>query len=314
MAASGSKKVIYAALIGNGLISITKFMAAGITGSSAMLSEGIHSLVDTGNQLLLLHGLKRAQKPPDANFPFEHGKEVYFWSFVVAILIFALGADVSAYDGIKHILAPQPMQNVTVNYLVLGLAFVFEGVAWTIALKEFRRSKGSLGYIEAVQRGKDPSKFLVLFEDTAAGIGLIIAFAGIALAQVTGNPVFDGVASVLIGVVLGATAVWLAVETKGLLIGESANHEVVEKIRCIAGGFEPIQSVNEVLTMHMGPDSILVNISVDFRDDLHAGAVEQTIAAMDREVKRAYPHVRNLFVEAESRTQRSVGGAEPSDD
>jgi cation diffusion facilitator family transporter len=303
VATSGSKKVIYAALIGNALIAIIKFIAASVTGSSAMLSEGIHSLVDTGNQVLLLYGLKRAQKPPDEAFPFGHGKEVYFWSFVVAILIFALGAGISAYEGVKHIIAPEPMKNVGVNYFVLGLAFVFEGAAWSIALKEFRRSKGSLGYIEAVQRGKDPSKFLVLFEDTAAGIGLVIAFFGILLAQLTGNPVFDGIASVLIGVVLGATAIWLAYETKGLLIGESANPEVVAQIREIAAQFESIQNVNEVLTMHMGPDSLLVNISVDFRDSLRAGAVEQTIAEMDRKIKKAYPVVRHLFVEAESRVQ-----------
>ena len=303
MASSGSKKVIYAALVGNGLIAVTKFVAASMTGSSAMLSEGIHSLVDTGNQVLLLHGLRRAERPADENFPFGHGKEVYFWSFVVAILIFALGAGISAYEGIKHILDPQPIRDPTVNYVVLGLAFVFEGAAWLVAFKEFKRSKGTLGYLEAVQRGKDPSKFLVLFEDTAAGIGLLIAFAGIALAEITGNPVFDGIASVLIGVVLGITAIWLAYETKGLLIGESANREVVQRIRQIAATCEPVQSVNEVLTMHIGPESILVNISVDFRDDLPAGAVEQTISEIDKSIKADFPFVRHLFVEAEARSE-----------
>ena len=305
MASSGSKIVIYAALIGNGLIAITKFAAAAITGSSAMLSEGIHSLVDTGNQVLLLYGLKRAEQPADDRFPFGHGKEVYFWSFVVAILIFALGAGISIYEGIKHIADPVVIENPQVNYIVLGLAFVFESVAWAVAFKEFKRSKGNLGYLEAVRRGKDPSKFVVLFEDTAAAIGLIFAFVGILLAQLTANPVYDGIASVLIGVVLAGTAIWLAHETKGLLIGESANREVVAGIREISDDFDAIQNVNEVLTMHIGPESVLVNISVDFCDDLPAGVVEQTIAAMDERIKAAFPLVRHLYVEAESRRAAS---------
>ena len=176
--ASSSRKVIYAALIGNGLIAITKFFAAAVTGSSAMLAEGVHSVVDTGNQVLLLHGLRRAKKPADDKFPFGYGKEVYFWSFVVAILIFALGAGISIYEGIKHILHPSVIEKPHVSYIVLALAFVFEAVAWTVAFREFRRLKGTRTYLEAVSRGKDPSTFLVLFEDTAAGIGLVVAFLG----------------------------------------------------------------------------------------------------------------------------------------
>lgn len=301
MSTASSKKVIYAALVGNTLIAITKFTASVITGSSAMLSEAIHSLVDTGNQGLLLHGLKRAEKPADKDFPFGYGKEVYFWSFVVAILIFALGSGISIYAGISHILEPEPINNPMVNYIVLGLALIFEGVAWYMALKEFRKSKGRWGYVKAVQRAKDPSVFVVLFEDSAALLGLIVAFLGVFLAQVTGILWFDGLASVIIGLILGATAIWLAIETKGLLIGESANNEVNQEIHAIAAGYPGIEHVNEVLTLHMGPGFILVNISIDFVDQVSAAEVEQTIAAIDQEIKTKNLLVKRVFIEAESR-------------
>lgn len=301
MSTASSKKVIYAALVGNTLIAITKFTASVMTGSSAMLSEAIHSLVDTGNQGLLLHGLKRAEKPADKDFPFGYGKEVYFWSFIVAILIFALGAGISIYGGIRHIMEPEPITNPMINYIVLGLALIFEGVAWYMALREFRKSKGRWGYFKAVQRAKDPSVFVVLFEDSAALLGLIIAFLGVFLAQVTGILWFDGLASVIIGLILGSTAIWLAIETKGLLIGESANSEVNQEIYQIAASYPGIEHVNEVLTLHMGPGFILVNISIDFIDQVSAAEVEQTIAAIDIEIKEKNSLVKRVFIEAESR-------------
>lgn len=299
--ASGSKKVIYAALIGNALVAITKFVAASITGSSAMFSEGIHSVVDTGNQVLLLFGLKQAKKPADEDFPYGHGKEIYFWSFVVAILIFALGAGISIYEGIHHVLHPVPIENPLINYIVLGLAIIFEGGALYFAMKVFREAKGAMGYLEAVRRGKDPSLFVVLFEDAAAMTGLFIALLGIALGQVTGMPVFDGIASILIGVLLGVTAIWLAHETKGLLIGESASKEVRQSIRRIAQDMDAIEHVNKLLTMHMGPEFILVNLSVDIKDDLPAGDVETSIAILNRKIKSRFPEVKRVFVEAEAR-------------
>lgn len=302
--ASGSTRVIVAALAGNALIAVTKFTAAAITGSSAMLSEGIHSLVDTGNQILLLFGLHRSRRPPDRRFPFGHGKEVYFWSFVVAILIFAVGSGISLYEGIIHIVDPEPIRNPLVNYLVLALAMVFEGAAWYFAFVEFRRAKGPWSYLQAVQRGKDPTLFVVLFEDSAAMLGLVVAFVGVLLADVTGQAVFDGVASVIIGVILGATAAWLAFETHGLLIGESANRRVVDGIRDIIGGFHEVQHVNEVLTMHMGPEFILANLSVKFADDASAVELEDAVAAMDQRIKTAYPEVKRVFVEAEARRPR----------
>ncbi|MGD8709574.1 MAG: cation diffusion facilitator family transporter [Ectothiorhodospiraceae bacterium] len=303
---ASSKKVIIAALAGNSLIAVTKFAAAALTGSSAMFSEGVHSVVDTGNQVLLLHGLRQARKPADARFPFGHGKEVYFWSFVVAILIFAVGAGISIYEGVQSILHPHPVENVLVNYVVLGLAVVFEGVAWFYALGEFTKAKGKWGYVEAVQRGKDPSMFVVLFEDSAALLGLLVAGAGLGLAEYTGLSWFDGVASVIIGLILGGTAVWLAYETKGLLIGESANRRVVDGIRNMAAGVEGVKGVNEVLTMHMGPNFVLVNISVTFADSIPASQVASAIDALDREIKQSFSSVKRVFVEAEAAGRRSV--------
>jgi len=293
--------VIFAALAGNMLIAIVKFIAGAVTGSSAMLSEGIHSVVDTGNQGLLLYGLKQAKQPADERFPFGHGKEVYFWSFVVAIMIFAVGAGVSLYEGVQHMLAPEPIKNIVVNYVVIGLAILFEGAAWYFALAEFTKAKGKWGYVEAVQRGKDPTIFMVLFEDSAAIMGLVVALLGVTLSGYWDLYWADGAASVIIGLILGATAAWLAYETKGLLIGESANRAVVEGIRKTALSCDEIDRVFEVLTMHMGPDFVLVNISVGFKPETQAPAIEAAIDRLDREIKRSYPTVKRVFVEAESR-------------
>jgi len=301
MSASSSKKVIYAALAGNTLIAITKFIASAMTGSSAMLSEGIHSLVDTGNQGLLLYGMKQAEKPASPEFPFGHGKEIYFWSFVVAILIFALGAGISIYGGITHIIHPTEIKDPMINYIVLFLAILFEGAAFFFALKEFTKVKGKHSYFEAVKRGKDPSMFVVLFEDGAALLGLFVALLGIWLTQVTGIAIFDGIASVVIGVILALTAIWMAVETKGLLIGESADPEIVQAIKDMVNEIDAIESTNEVLTMHMGPEYILVNVSADFASSASSDDVEGSIAALDKRVKARFPLVKRLFVEAESR-------------
>jgi len=298
--AGSSKKVIYAALIGNALIAVTKFTAALITHSSAMLSEAIHSLVDTGNQLLLLYGLRQAKKPADERYPFGHGKEVYFWSFIVAMLIFAVGAGVSIYQGVHHILDPKPIENPFVNYIVLAFAMLFEGAAWLFAFKAFTKAKGKWGYFEAVHRGKDPSLFVVLFEDSAAMIGLVVAFLGVLLSQLTGNYIYDGIASILIGLVLGGTAAWLAYETKSLLIGESATRQTVEGIRQLVSAQPDVQRVNEVLTMHMGPDFILLNLSVEFRDSATTDKLEYRITRITDDIKKAHPEVKRIFIEAET--------------
>jgi cation diffusion facilitator family transporter len=306
MASASSKKVIYAALIGNFLIALTKFIAFFVTKSAAMLSEGVHSVVDTGNQVLLLYGLHRAKQPADEQFPFGHGKEVYFWGFVVAITIFTIGAGVSIYKGIHHILHPVAIISPTLNYIVLACAFLFEGGAWYFAFTEFTKAKGKWGYFEAVQRGKDPSMFVVLFEDSAAMLGIIVAFGGIFISQITGNYVYDGIASVVIGLILAGTAAWLAYEIKGLLIGESARTEIVVGVKEIAKSYPKIKHVNEVLTLHMGPEFILLNLSVDFADSLSAGDVENTISRLDRHIKQTYPKIKRIFVEAEAERPMST--------
>ncbi|MCP4590656.1 MAG: cation transporter [bacterium] len=300
--AKGSRKVIYAALAGNAGIAVTKFIASTVTGSSAMLSEAIHSVVDTGNQLLLLWGMKRASRPADERFPLGHGKEVYFWSFVVAILIFAVGAGVSLYEGVKHVLHPNPVENVGVSYVVLAIAVVFEGAAWWFALRGFRAAKGARGYFEAVRAGKDPTLFVVLLEDSAALLGLLVAFCGIGLGQLTGNPYFDGGASIIIGLILAAVACLLAWETKGLLIGEAADPAAQHRIREIISAHAGVKQVNELITMHMGPQSILVNISLDFTDELSSAALEEAVAELNGRIKQAVPDVHRVFIEAESWT------------
>lgn len=298
--ATGSRKVIYAALAGNALIAATKFVAAFLTGSSAMLSEGIHSVVDTGNQSLLLYGMHRARKPADERHPFGYGAELYFWAFVVAILIFAIGSGISIYEGVQKVIEPHPVENPTINYVVLALAFVFECAAWSVALKEFARTKGNQGWLQAVHHSKDPSVFTVLFEDTAAMLGLIVALAGIAGAQWLGIPELDGAASIAIGVILALTAAMLAYETKGLLIGEAAAPETIAAIRNIIEATPTVDCVNEVRTLHRGPNDVLLAISVDFENNLTAGKVEEAIAALEDAIKERFPIVKRLFIEVQS--------------
>lgn len=299
MAASGSKKVVYAALIGNGLIAISKFVASGLTGSSAMLSEGVHSVVDCGNQGLILLGMKRARKAPDAKHPFGYGMELYFWTFIVAIVIFGIGAGVSIYEGLERLSNPHAIESPTISYVVLCLALVFEGVAWWVAFKQFRLTKGERSWYGAVRHSKDPTVFTVLFEDSAAMIGLLLALAGTAASHLYGFHEADAIASIAIGVVLALTAALLAYESKGLLIGEAADQEVVAAIRGLFGGDGRVTAVNEVLTMHLGPEDILVAASLDFGDDLTAGDVETAITSFESRVKADHPHVRRIFIEAQ---------------
>ena len=304
--AQGSKMVIYAALVGNGLISITKFIAAGVTGSAAMFSEGIHSVVDTGNQVLLLYGIHRAKKPASPSHPFGHGKEIYFWSFVVAMLIFALGSGISIYEGIHRVLHPEPVTNPLVNYIVLGAAMIFEGFAWWFAYRAFRTQQGTRTLVDAVRASKDPIAFVVLFEDSAAMLGLVMAAIGLTLSQVLELPVFDGIASISIGLILGFTAVLLALRTKSLLIGESADPALVEDVRKRASELEAVVAVNEVLTLHMGPNFVLLNVSVDLKDSLPAGKVEEAIDLLTREIRETHPDIKRVFIEAESRKTHAL--------
>ncbi len=276
-------------------------IASAVTGSSAMLSEAVHSIVDTGNQGLLLWGMNRSSKPADERHPFGYGMELYFWTFVVAILIFAIGAGVSLYEGFSRINAPRTVQNTYINYIVLSVAMIFEGLAWTVAFREFRKNKGKLGYFRAMQASKDPTVFTVLFEDSAAMLGLIVAFIGLWLTQRYGLPVFDALASIVIGIILSGTAMLLAYESKGLLIGEAASGEVVSGIRTVLRQETDILSINEILTMHMGPADVLLNISLDFHDNISAGDVERTITRLEINIKAKYPQIARVFIEAQNR-------------
>jgi cation diffusion facilitator family transporter len=297
---SGSKKVIYAALAGNLMIALTKFAAALFTGSSAMLSEGVHSLVDTGNGSLLLYGMWRARKPPDRSHPLGHGRELYFWSFIVALMVFALGAGISFYEGIIHVLRPEPMHNPRVNYVVLALSFLFEGATWRVALKEFRATKGDRGYLEAVRLSKDPSVFTILFEDSAALLGLAVAFAGILAADLLEIPELDGVASLFIAAILAATAVFLARESKGLLIGEPAMPEVQAAILEIANADPDVQQANGIMTVHMGPNEIVAGLSIEFEDHLTAPQIEDCVKRIEARLIAEVPDVKTLFVKPQT--------------
>lgn len=299
IAAHQSKKVIYAALAGNTLIAICKFIAAGLTGSSAMLSEAIHSVVDSGNQILLLYGIKRAKQQPDEKHPFGYGMELYFWTFVVAIMIFAIGAGLSFYEGIKHVLNPEPMGDPTVNYVILILSMVFEGAAWMVAYKAFNKERGNAPFFQAIRHSKDPTIFTVLFEDTAAMIGLMIALMGVAGSHIFGIHELDGLASIGIGIVLAGVAILLATESKGLLIGEGADPLIVGDIRAMFAADKRISKTNEILTMHLGPNEILLNASFDFIDGLPAEVVEASISEFERKIKERFPAIRRIFIEAQ---------------
>jgi len=299
MSSPSSSRAIIAALIGNSLIAISKFIAASYTGSSAMFSEGVHSVVDSGNQLLLLYGVKRSKKPADSNHPFGYGKELYFWSFVVAILIFGLGAGICFYEGIHKISSPQPVTNPIINYTVLGLAIIIEGWTCWVAATEFKKSKGDLGWVKAIRRSKDPALFTVLFEDTAALLGLLVALIALTLSEYLNLPVLDAVASLIISFILAVTAGLLAFECKGLLTGEGAGEEVVTGINQIIDESQGIKFVNEVLTLHLGPEDILLNVSLDFEDDLSSGEVEEAISILESRIKQMFPEIRRVFIEAQ---------------
>lgn len=300
MSAKSSKIAIYAALAGNGLIAITKFFASAYTGSSAMFSEAIHSVVDTGNQILLLYGIKRSERPADKTHPFGYGMEIYFWSFVVAILLFGLGSGISIYEGVSKIKYPNPVTDPFINYIVIGFAIFFETIAFSVAYRELGKTKGSQSLIKAIRASKDPTIFTVLFEDFAALLGLIVAGVAIYLGDVLNLPILDGIASIIIGLILAITASILAFECKGLLCGEAANERVVYGIRQILKEESNVLHINEVLTMHLGPQDILLNISLDFEDGISSIEVEETISRMEGNIKNQFPEIKRVFIEAQS--------------
>lgn len=293
--------VLYGALFANLGIAAAKFVAAAISGSSSMLSEGVHSLVDSGNQLLLLYGQARAKQAPDDQHPFGYGRELYFWAFVVAILIFAVGAGISIYEGWTHIAAPEPLRDPTINYIVLGIAFLLEGASWTIAVRQFDAGRNGLGWWQAIRRSKDPAGFIVLFEDSAALAGLVIAATGVWLSHATGDARIDGVASILIGLILAAVAALLARESKELLIGEAADPARIAMIWRIVERRREISAVNHVRTIHTAPDAIFVAVSADFEDALTMGDGERLIEEIEAELKAASPDISSIYIRPEKR-------------
>jgi cation diffusion facilitator family transporter len=298
--------VLYAALAANLGIAVAKFVAAAISGSSSMLSEGFHSVVDSGNQVLMIYGEHRAKRPPDHQHPFGYGRELYFWSFVVAILIFAVGAGVSAYEGYQHIIQPEKLESATINYIVLGVSALMEGTSWSVAVREFAKAKGDSGWWEAIRRSKDPSTFIVLFEDSAALAGLGVAAVGVWASHHWLDPRIDGVASVGIGLLLAAVAMLLAREAKGLLIGERADEAVIAKVHDIVAAHPAIASVNHVRTIHTAPDEVFAAISADFEDDVTMGDAERMIEEIEDRLREALPDLSSIYIRPESSAEATV--------
>ncbi len=296
----GSNKAIFGAIAANVAIAVSKFIAAGFTGSSTMLSEGIHSLVDTGNGILLLLGIKKSKKPADDEHPFGYGNEVYFWSFIVAVLIFALGGGIALYEGIEHILHPKEVTNIIWNYVVLISAILFEGTSLLIALKEFNKTRGNTTFYRALVDTKDTSTAAVVIEDSAAVTGLVIALISLLLGQITGIEYFDGIGSVLIGLLLLSVSTFFAIECKSLLIGEGLPKSDIDEINKILAADKDITAYKKPLTLFFGPDEVLVNLNVNFKDGLVSDEIEQIVDRLEYKIKEKIPSVNRIFIEAET--------------
>jgi len=302
-AESGSRVTVFAAIIGNLLIAIIKFIAAALSGSSAMIAEGIHSLVDTANGVLVLHGMNRARRPADESHPFGYGKSLYFWTVIVAISIFGIGGGMSLYEGISHIRHVAPgaeMGDPTAAYIVLAISFVIEGIVFTVAIRHFWQAKGDTGAWQYIQRSKDPSLYTVVLEDSAALLGLIFAFLGIFLGHLLHNPYLDGVASIAIGLLLMSVAGILASRSKGLLLGEGVNPDQLADIRRRVEADPAVERAGDILTMYMGPHELLVNMGVSFAPGTTAEQMHEAIRRIEADLRSAYPETNRVYIEAES--------------
>ncbi len=299
--ASGESHIaVYGALAANMVVAASKFTAAMITGSSAMVSEGIHSVVDTGNELLLLLGMSRSRKPADDLHPFGHGKEIYFWGLMVAVLLFSMGGGMSFYEGIMHFQHPNEIKDPTWNYIVLGIAFVAESVSWSIAIKQLLGTENYQGFWKTLHGSKDPALYTVISEDSAALSGLVVAALGVFLSHHFNNPYFDGGASILIGIILAATAIFLAYEGRGLLLGESVDIEVIRGIEKIVEADASVKKVHRTLTMHLSPDQVLLNIDIEFCENLPASDLTDAIDRLEKSIRKEYPIIKRIFIEAEA--------------
>jgi cation diffusion facilitator family transporter len=299
--------VVYAAITANFVIAITKFAAAYFSGSAAMLSEGVHSLVDTGDQLLLLHGVRRSRRPADQQHPFGYGLELYFWGLVVAMMLFSFGGVVSFYEGVTRLLHPRPLENPTANYVVLGVAFIFESTSWIIAMRELLSTGRRQSIWRAVRSSKDVSVYTVIGEDSAALLGLLAAFAGVYLGHRWGVAWPDAVASLIIGMILIVVALFLAAETKGLLLGERANMQIIEDIRRIVCEDSSVALTSQPLTMHFGPHQILLNLEVEFKPEMTTPEIAAAIERLERKIRDRHVEVSRIFIEA-----RALRGVSPS--
>ncbi|WNJ93937.1 cation diffusion facilitator family transporter [Bosea sp. 685] len=300
MSTPSPRAVLYAALAANCLVAVTKIAAAAWTGSSAMTSEAVHSVVDTLNEILLLYGVRRADRRPDIDHPLGYGRELYFWSFIVALLVFALGAVAAIFEGIDHILHPEPVQDRIVIYGVLAVAFAVDGASWLVALQRFRRTKRDLGFYEALRRSKDPPSFIVLLEDSIALLGIGVAAAGTFAAAAFHEPILDGVASIVIGLLLAATALLIARESKSLLIGERADQALSHSILGIVAGENGVSGANGLLSVQLAPDQVLVALSVEFDDEMRSSQIEDQVIAVEQKIRAAHPEVVALFIKPQT--------------
>ena len=292
-----TNRSIYVAIGANLAIAASKFVAAGFTGSASMLAEGIHSFVDTGDGLLLLWGDRVSRRPPDASHPFGYGKEMYFWTLVVALMIFALGGGVAVVEGVQRLVDPEMPEHLGWNYAVLALSAVFEGYSWFVSFRQLREADGRAGFWRAVRSSKDPRTFTVLFEDSAALAGIAVAAVGLTLGAALGSPYPDGVASIVIGMILAGVAVLLARESKALLVGESADGESVASIRAVVEADDAVERAPHPLTMHLGPDEVLLNLDVRFREGLSADDVVTAVGRIEVAIRARHPEVRRIFLE-----------------
>lgn len=298
--ASESKTAIYAAILGNLAIAATKFVAAAFTGSSAMLSEAIHSVVDTGNGGLMLLGIRQSRRPPNDEHPFGHGRELYFWTLMVGVLIFGVGGGMSAYEGFTHLAHPAPVEDPTWSYAVLGAAGLFEGTSWYFGWKAFSAERGEKGVLEAIHTSKDPTSFSVLLEDSAALAGLVVAFLGIFLGRQLNLPHLDGVASVVIGVLLCGVAAVMVYESKGLLIGEGVDRRTLESLRALVEADADVEHVERLLTIYQGPRAVTLVIELRFRDTASAREMRRALGRLTANIRARHPDVRHVFFGAES--------------
>lgn len=298
---AAANKSIYGALIANLAIAVTKFIAGAISNSSSMTAEGVHSMVDTTNQVLLLFGIRQSKKPADATHPFGYGKELYFWSFMVAVLIFGLGGGISINQGIRHIIDPEPLSDPTINYIVLLVSLVFEGVSLWIAVKEFNKMRKGANWWATIIKSKDPSNFLVLFEDSAAVIGLLIVLVCVFLEHQFNMPVLDGVATLLVGLLLVAVSLILARESRSLLMGEGISTDTQEKIKSIATKHPEVVRVMNMVSTYQSPEEVLLMLIVEFKNDLDTTALLTAIDEIRASIKQEYPLIRYLIIQPDAK-------------